>query len=550
MSAAPPSPHASGGEDRFDVVVIGAGIAGLVAAARMQKRGARVLLLEQHEIVGGYCTNFKRGAYEFDSSIHCVAGCEPGGDLYRTLSECGAAGYVDFIPLRPYLYKAVHPGRVLRIPSDLEALVDLLAAEFPRERGVRTYFAELGRIYDTVTRLGARDGSALGKLLLPITSPRGVWALARALDAPCASLLARHLDSHELRQIVSQMWGFFGLPPSRLSLPVFVMGSLGYYRQGAYYVRGGSQQLSNALARAFVDGGGVLRVEADAELIVVQDGRVREVGVRDRRTGERTRYRAPVVLSCADVSHTLCDLVGAEHLPRTLVARLGQLVPAASAFVVYLGVDMRLPSEHAHDFDVLVSLSGDADRGYRRMLAGEGFDDFALTIYSNLEPALSPAPGRKHVITLLAMMNLGEPTMAARWGTSDIHERGPEYVAIKEALAERLLESAERLVPGLGAHAEVVSIATPVTMKRYTRNLNGSIMGWENSPGQSMLRRMQHRTPIDGLFLSSAWTFPGGGVNGVALGASAASELVLARLTRGHRRAAHAHANDISRTGH
>lgn len=521
----------NGSSERFDVIVVGAGIAGLAAAAKMQRRGAKVLLLEQHEIVGGYCTNWKRGDYEFDTAIHCVAGCEPGGDLYEILAECGAERYVDFIPLEPYLYKAVFPDRVLNVPSNLEAFAEMLDREYPSERGVRDYFKAMERIYETVDLIGDKNVSPIKKILAPFTSPRGFYGLMRHMNSSYGDFLASFIADREVRKVVSQLWGFFGAPPSRLSLPVFVMGFMSYYKQGAYYIRGGSQKLSDAFAKAFVENGGVLRVNADAVSIGVDDGVAQSVRVRDQNSGDEVTYFANTILSCADATHTLRDLVGLENVPPNLRQRLDDMVPASSAFVLYLGVDMEMPEEFAGDFDVLVNGSGDAEKAYNEMLAGERFDDFAMTFYSNLEPALSPEPGKKHVIVLLSMMNLEEEAMRRRWGTDAIETRGKEYRRIKNEYADRLLHQADLVLPGLSDHVEVMSVATPVTMKRYTRNLNGSIMGWENSPQQSMFRRMQHATPIKNLYMASAWTFPGGGVNGATLGGSTAADTILKSLS-------------------
>jgi len=306
----------------------------------------------------------------------------------------------------------------------------------------------------------------------------------------------------------------------------FVMAFMGYYKTGAYHIEGGAQRLSDALAASFCDHGGTLQSCADVTQITLEAGAA--TGVVCDVGGVRQSYAAGTVISAADATHTFRDLVGEAHLPATFVAELAALRPAISVFAVYLGVEMDLPGEVAEDFEIIVSSSTtDADAVFERMLRRERFDDMAITLYSNIDASMSPAPGRKHTISLLSIMNMNEETLERDWDASDIAQRGEAYRARKQHYAEQLIDSAERVIPGLRAGIEVISIATPLTMKRYTRNRNGSILGWDNSTEQSMMRRLKQRTPIANLFLAGAWTFPGGGINGASLSGATLADQIL-----------------------
>ena len=85
----------------------------------------------------------------------------------------------------------------------------------------------------------------------------------------------------------------------------------------------------------------------------------------------------------------------------------------------------------------------------------------------------------------------------------------------------------ESKFPGLKSHTLVMEGATPRTMERYTLNLTGSIYGWEVSPQQVGRRRLQHRTPIKGLYLSGHWTQPGGGIYAVTLSGIQTAQMIL-----------------------
>ena len=68
----------------YDAIVVGAGLGGLTAAARLAKEGKSVLLLEQHNMTGGYATSFVRGRYEFEASLHEACECGDGKNGNRS----------------------------------------------------------------------------------------------------------------------------------------------------------------------------------------------------------------------------------------------------------------------------------------------------------------------------------------------------------------------------------------------------------------------------------------------------------------------------------
>ena len=75
--------------EKFDVVVIGAGLGGLSTAGYLAKEGKKVLVLEHHSVPGGYAHEFRRGKYRFEVSLHAIDGAGPGGWAYPVLKDLG-----------------------------------------------------------------------------------------------------------------------------------------------------------------------------------------------------------------------------------------------------------------------------------------------------------------------------------------------------------------------------------------------------------------------------------------------------------------------------
>jgi all-trans-retinol 13,14-reductase len=77
------------GEDEYDAIIVGSGIGGLTCGALLSKRGYKVLVLEQHHQVGGYCSSFKRGGFVFNAGVEDVSGLWERGPITYLLRELG-----------------------------------------------------------------------------------------------------------------------------------------------------------------------------------------------------------------------------------------------------------------------------------------------------------------------------------------------------------------------------------------------------------------------------------------------------------------------------
>lgn len=120
-----------------DAVVIGAGNAGLTAAAALQRGGARTLLLERHNVPGGCATSFRRGRFEFEVALHQLSGIgEPGQEftLRRELEQLGVARKLEFVA-EDELYRTVVPGALdVTVPADWAGAAEAIETAFPGTR--------------------------------------------------------------------------------------------------------------------------------------------------------------------------------------------------------------------------------------------------------------------------------------------------------------------------------------------------------------------------------------------------------------------------------
>ena len=120
----------------YEAIVVGAGLGGLSSACNLAKQGKRVLLLERHNVPGGYASSFTRGRFEFEISLHELSGLgdeNNRGPIWRLLEEYGVTKRVEFIPIHEF-YRSVFPDLDITMPIGRENFETVLTERFPAER--------------------------------------------------------------------------------------------------------------------------------------------------------------------------------------------------------------------------------------------------------------------------------------------------------------------------------------------------------------------------------------------------------------------------------
>jgi C-3',4' desaturase CrtD len=466
-----------------EVAVIGAGVAGLTAAALLAKAGARVTVFEHHNLPGGCASFYQREGFRFDVGATVVNGFGENGIHRRVFEHLGISMHADRVD--PAMCVHVGPETIVRYGDER------WAAE--RRRAFGAQFEPFWRRQESIADRVWSLSRALPVLPVDAPSIAHLARIARAKYLPLLALQGRTLStilpddaSPLLRAFVDLQLLITAQSTAREADLTFGAAALDIAREGTYHLEGGIGDIAVALARSVRRSGGSIRYLTDVASIEVSSGRAR--GVR-LASGERIATR------------TVIAAVPYENVLRML----GRAVPGSlrtrqrwGAVTAYAGVapgiieddavlhhqllyDPALPLGEGNS--AFVSISGAGDR-VRARNGGR-----AITISTHTDPA--------------------------RW------ERARDdgtLETLRNTYRHAMMRALER-VSGKRIEPLVFDLGTPLTFERYTARYRGFVGGTPQTPDCASLHARSHRTGIRGLLLCRDTAFPGQSTVGVTLSA-------------------------------
>jgi phytoene dehydrogenase-like protein len=541
--------------NRFDVVVIGGGHNGLVAAGLLAKRGARVTVLERRAKVGGAAITEQPWGPEFKmTALSYVMSMMPP-TIVREL-ELARHGYQVY-PQHGY-FVPYSDGRFLQLPDDDLARRYDQISKFSRHDAdaMARWDAWLGRLAGILgplltavpPKLGSKRPRDFVEQLrlawrLRGLDVRGVGDVTRLFTSSIADLLDEYFESPQMQGVlsVSGVIGTWAGPRSAGTAFVMAHHKIGDVGDGQLaswgFPRGGMGAVSDALRDAAQSFGASVRTDAPVQRIVVRNGRATGVVLQ---SGEE--LHADVVIATTHPRLTFLEQLDRSELPADFVADIERWKSRSGTVKVNLALD-RLPDfsgkpgfdPEVHGGTIVLAESLDEIEGaFQDAVAGRpAATPFAdICIPSVFDRSL--APEGKHVMS-----------MFTQWVPH--RYAGKPMSSELDAYADRVIARVEQVAPGFTASILHRQVIGPYEMEHEYGLIGGNIFHGELSADQMFHMRpapgyADFRTPITGLYQASSATHGGGGVTGIP-GLNVVSRIVAdrrgfrpARSPRSHRR--------------
>jgi C-3',4' desaturase CrtD len=494
-------------KEPYRVVVIGAGVGGLSAAAVLAGAGLDVTVLEAHIYPGGCAGTFYHQGYRFDAGATLAGGFYPGGpmDLLANVTNAGAW------PARP-----ANLAMVVHLPGDLQIsrwTDEMRWPEFRAAFGAQGlgFWRWQESTADALWELALRSPAWPPQTLLESASlardglswlGSSGWSRVLAIPQLAADAL-RPVSAHlrglpdVLRLFIDAQLLISAQTTSQNANALYGAAALDLPRRGVVHLQGGMGTISRMLAEAIGTSGRRVHYRHEASRIVMERGQPVAV-----ETKKGVSFPADIVIA------NLPEWNIAPLLGDAASRRLRNLPPRPAggwgAFMLYLGIDeSAVPDSLALHHQVVKGIP-----------LAEG-----NSVFLSLTPSWDQkrAPQGQRAITMSTHTDLNQ------WWQLYENDR-PAYEALKSEYTERLLAAAERVLPEVRAAAELILPGTPVTFQRFTRRTGGWVGGF---PQTGLLTARAPRLG-KGLWMVGDSIFPGQSTAAAALGGLRVARAVLA----------------------
>ena len=440
---------------KYDVIVIGSGLGGLVCARQLAKQGRSVLVLERQSQPGGCLQSYRRGDFEFDTGLHYVGGLAEGQPLHEAFEQLGLMR-LPWVRLDADGFDCITIGRqTFPMCEGFDHFASTLGEFFPQEKNaLRQYVGMLRELppMEEAVEVNAYD-----------------WLSSLFRDPLLINVLSATAMKMELR---------------RESLPLFNFAhSMSSYIQSSWRLKGGGNKIVESLVNDIRSFGGEVVCRAEVKELVEKDGRIVAAKCPNGKT-----YEGSVFISDVHPQLTFGWLKDSNIVKNIFRRRIQALENTFGIFTASLVLKPNTLPYFNHNKYVFRKANvwtfheniGGVDGVMVSCRVPED-DNYARQI-----DLLTPMPW----------------VLCKHWEHTVIGRRGEIYELQKERLADDCIRLAERVIPGLRDMVEKRYTSTPLTWRDYTLSPCGSAFGIRKDCRQPLLTMLSPKTPVPNLFLT------------------------------------------------
>lgn len=482
-------------DNQFDVIVVGAGNAGLVAAATTAKNGLKTLLLEKNNIPGGCATSFVRGRFEFEPSLHELASVgtkEAPDSVYKIFDELGAE--VDW-RYEYNMFRAIVKGENgydVTVKSGIENFCDSIEQAVPGCRAsVRALFDLVEKCKEALDYITKMKGKP-NRLVMALKHGDFMRVASHSVEEVMIELGI----PEKARNIICTYWGYLGVPTDELNALHFLNMLYSYVTKGAAMPYMRSHELSLSLCKVIQDAGGQIWYNSEVTEFLYNDE-----GAACGVVANGQKLYAKEIISNV-IPHNVFNMSNQKNIPETDLKLANAREFGISVATVYLGLDCTMEELGIDDYTVFVMGDANPRKQYENRKTDDGI--YIVNCLNKVIPDSSPEGTCTLFFTVLIL------------GSDLPQDLKPEnYKKFKNEIAKKYIEDYEKLMGiSIMPHIEEISVATPVTFARYLGTPEGTIYGYKLSDWDNMLSRISNEKneyTIPGLSFCGGHAFRGDG---------------------------------------
>lgn len=465
--------------EKYDIVIIGSGMGGLVCGDILSREGYSVCILEKNKQIGGCLQTYVRDRVIFDSGVHYLGGLDKGQNLYQLFQYLGI---MDKLKLKKMDVDAF--DKIIMDNDDKEYVfaqgydnfIQKLLVDFPsEEKALRLYCDKIKEVCGKFPLYNLRTGGGFGNK-------------SEVMEIDTKQFIESITADKKLQEVLVGNNMLYAGQPGKTPFYVHAMILNSYIESSWKCINGGSQ-IGHLMSKNIHNRGGFIKRDCAVKKIVVEEGKVSHVIVDNER-----RIDGKLFISNIHPAKTL-EMTDTALIKNAFRNRIKSLENSISNFTLNIIFKEGAFKYFQHNYYYFKEGHVWEQGNYTEANWPLGYVIFAGA-GKNTDYAES--------MTILAYMRYDE---VEKWDytfntVSEAEERGKDYEAFKKQKAEKLLNKVEEKFPGLRESIKTYYTATPLSYRDYIGNDDGSMYGIVKDYRDPVKTLISPRTKLPNLFFT------------------------------------------------
>ena len=480
----------------YDIVVVGAGNAGLIAALKSSKEGKKVLLIDNNSIPGGIATSTIKGQFEFENSLHKLTGMgndDNKGVVRKIFDEFEINDKIEWINLTEgyKLIKMDSPKKEYIIPLGLDEFIKKMEEYEPNSQDKLSEFFELAKeIYNAMNYI--YESKEIDYDYFKKTYPNFVNTASYPLETTLKKLKLPTL----LEQIITSYWINFGTSSMNLNTASYISEFYKFIAFGAVIPKNRSFEISSMIEKLIRDSGADIWFNEEIIKINIENNQVKSILTKSGKTIYTNH------LICNTSLNNICDkLIDYNLIPKNMIKLTNTRKLGLRAFNLSLGLNKSASEIGIKNYMYYIYNSLDSNIEIENI---KKIDNYTMII--TCLNAINPEASKDETCILNATL----------YYSGDCYDKifnETNYLKVEEKIQNKIIDQIENALEiNIKDFIEEFNFNSPISYSKYNNANDGCIYGYLESNNDSILSRILNKneeTLINGLKICGSTSYYG-----------------------------------------
>ncbi|MDX9694735.1 MAG: FAD-dependent oxidoreductase [Bacteroidales bacterium] len=459
---------------KYDIVIIGSGLGGLLCGAILSKEGKSVCILEKHHQFGGNLQTFKRDGKIFDTGFHYIGGLNKGQNLYQYFNYVGILDNLKLEQLNLDCFDKIgFNNQEYSFAQGFDNFIESLLRKFPSEKNALASYKS--KIKDVCSHFP----------LYNLQIPNNLSSEQQYLETSIGDFLASITTNKALQHVLAGNNMLYAGSPEKTSLGIHALIENSFIEGGAYRFVDGSSQMTDHLVNIIKKNGGVLKKNSEVINFTIKNDQLCSAQLKNGEQIEGQQF-----ISAISPYATL-KMIDSGLIRKPYRDRINELEETISSFILYVSFKpesfnyLNYNYYHHNQNSVWTINEYDPNKWPQN--------------YLFLTPPSAVSKEYAQTATALTYMRFDELNA---WENTKTGRRGANYEEFKQQKAEKLILEIDKKFPRFKNSIQNYYTSTPLTYRDYTGTRFGSLYGIEHDCRNTLKTSILVRTKIPNLLFT------------------------------------------------